>query len=104
MTIFDGYDQHFRANARMIILKALADEADYRLNEVMLRGVLEAFAIKRGRDWLRIELRWLDEEAGAIRRHEVGSVIVAELTEAGLDHIERRRVLDGIQKPSPVRG
>lgn len=103
MSMFDGYDDHYRATARLTILRALSDETDYRLADTMILRVLETFAIKRSRDWLRTELRWL-EDVGAIRRHEIGTVIVAELTEAGLDHVERRRVIEGILKPSPVRG
>lgn len=103
MSIFDGYSDHFDATARLTILKALASEVDYRLNDTLLMRTLEAFAIKRGRGYLRNQLRWLEQEAGAVRLHEVGSVIVAELTEAGLDHVERRLVLDGVLKPSPVR-
>ena len=103
MTIYDGYSEHYDATARLTILRALANETDYRLNDTLLTRTLEAFAIKRGRGYLRNQLRWLEQEAGAVKLHEVGTVMVAELTEPGLDHVERRLVLDGVLKPSPVR-
>lgn len=103
MSISDGYSDHLDATARLTILKALASEVDCRLNDTLLMRTLEAFAIKRGRGYLRNQLRWLEQEAGAVRLHEVGTVVVAELIEAGLDHVERRLVLDGVLKPSPVR-
>ncbi|HRM74551.1 MAG TPA: hypothetical protein PLI13_07585 [Paracoccus sp. (in: a-proteobacteria)] len=103
MSIYDGYSDHFDATARLTVLRALSAEADYRLNDTLLMRTLEAFAIKRGRSYLRNQLRWLEQEAGAVKLHEVGSVLIAELTEAGLDHVERRLVLDGVLKPSPVR-
>jgi len=30
-----------------------------------------------------------------------GTVLVAALTRAGLDHVERRAFLDGVARPSP---
>ncbi len=103
MTIYDGYSEHYDATARLTILRALANETDYRLNDTLLMRTLEAFAIKRGRGYLRNQLRWLEQEASAVKLHEVGTVMIAELTETGLDHVERRVVLDGVLKSSPVR-
>lgn len=103
MTIYDGYSDHYDATARLTILRALANETDYRLNDTLLMRTLEAFAIKRGRGYLRNQLRWLEQEASAVKLHEVGTVMIAELTETGLDHVERRVVLDGVLKSSPVR-
>jgi hypothetical protein len=47
--MFEGYADHYDAEARLVILKALAGETDYRLTDSMLTTMLEAFAIKRGR-------------------------------------------------------
>lgn len=106
--IFDGYSDHYNEAARLTILRALAAEVDGRLNESLLSRVLEGYAFKRGRSWLRTQLRWLEQEAGAIVVREVqgvqGALMIAEITECGMDHVERRQVLDGIQRPAPVRG
>ena len=32
---------------------------------------------------------------------EAGTVLIAELTRAGLDHVERRAFLEGVERPSP---
>ena len=102
--IFDGFSDHYDETARLTILKALAEQTDFRLNETMIQAALEIFAIRRGRDYLRNQLRWLEHSAGAVKLREVGTVLSAELTEAGMDHVERRRVLDGVRRPSPMRG
>lgn len=102
--IFDGFSDHYDETARLTILKALAEQTDFRLNETMIQAALEIFAIRRGRDYLRNQLRWLEHSAGAVKLREVGTVLIAELTEAGMDHVERRRVLDGVRRPSPMRG
>jgi len=101
--MFEGYADHYDAEARLVILKALAGETDYRLSDSMLTTMLEAFAIKRGRDYVRNQLRWLQASVGAIRLTEAGTAVIAELIEPGLDHVERRRVLEGVKRPSPSR-
>lgn len=102
--MFEGYTDHYDGNARLIILKALANETGYRLNDNILAKALEAFAINKGRSYLRNQLKWLEAEAGAVKLTAIGTSVIAELTETGLDHVDRRQVLDGVARPSPVRG
>lgn len=101
--MFEGYAEHYDTEARLVILKALAGETDYRLSDSMLTTMLEAFAIKRGRDYVRNQLRWLERSVGAVKLTEAGTALIAELIEPGLDHVERRRVLEGVKRPSPSR-
>lgn len=99
----DNYEeQTYNPNARLVILKALAQQNDYRLNDALLLAELNAFAINRGKGYLRNQLAWLEAEACAIKITRAGSAFIAELTENGLDHIERRQVLSGIARPSPA--
>ena len=88
------------ADVRLIILRELMGQADYRLNEVLLSRVLETFGHRKSRDYLRNQLRWL-EDLGAVTLAEAGTVIIAELTRRGRDHVERRVVIEGIARPSP---
>ncbi|WP_444453147.1 VpaChn25_0724 family phage protein [Rhodobacter capsulatus] len=103
-----GYIDHYNEAARLTILRSLAQQPDGRLNESLLHSMLEDFAFRRGRSWLRTQLRWLEQEAGAVVLREVpgeqGPLIIAQITEAGNDHVERRQVLDGVKRPAPVRG
>lgn len=89
-----------RNEARLIILRALADEPRYSLNEALLQAQLETFGIARARSWVREELRRL-EDLGGVTLTEAGSVLIATLTEKGRDHIERRLVIEGVKRPSP---
>lgn len=86
-------------DARLIILRELARAADGRSNEVVLDRVLDAYGVRRSRDWLRTQLRRL-AELEAIRADEVGTVLVATLRRAGRDHVERRALLDGVSVPA----
>ena len=102
--MFEGYAEHFNQEARLVILKVLAEQSDYRASDSVITTVLQQFAINRGRDYVRNQLRWLENSAGAVKLMPAGTAIIAELTETGLDHVERRVVLEGVRRPSPSRG
>jgi hypothetical protein len=86
-------------DARLCILKELARQTDGRLNDATLQHVLDAFGMKRSRDWVRTQLRALDE-LGAVNLTEIGSVMVAAMTKLGRDHVERRQIIEGVSRPS----
>jgi hypothetical protein len=94
------FRQYIAADVRLIILRELAVQPDYRLNETLLLRVLETFGHRKSRDYLRDQLRWLDD-MGAVSLTEAGTVMIAELTRRGRDHVERRTVIEGIVRPSP---
>ena len=93
-------DDRIRAEARLIILRALGEQVNYSLNESLLQETLETFGIYKPRDWLREELNRM-ADLGAVTVTVAGSVMVATATRKGLDHVERRLVIEGIKRPSP---
>ncbi|CAN0654324.1 hypothetical protein JF546_09760 [Nitratireductor aquimarinus] len=95
-----NYAAFAKADARLIILKELSRQTDGRMNETMLTSVLDTFGHRRSRDWVRTQLRAL-EELGTVNLVEAGTVLIASISRAGLDHVERRTVIEGIAKPSP---
>ncbi len=94
-----NFDEHMARDARLVILKELAMQTDNRLNETLLQSVLEAFGHRRSRDWVRQQLRFL-ADLGAIGITEAGTVMIADLRRSGLEHVERRTVLEGVNRPS----
>ncbi|MBD8890163.1 hypothetical protein [Roseibium litorale] len=95
-----SYRERVNEDQRLIILRELSRELDYRLNETILTAVLESFGHRVSRDMCRTQLRKL-EELGAVQLAQAGSVFVATLTRAGLDHVESRSVIEGVLRPSP---
>lgn len=89
-----------RHEARLIMLRELATQANYSSNESLLQAMLETFGITKPRDWVREELRRM-EDLGAVSLSMAGSVMVATATTKGLDHVERRLTIEGIKRPSP---
>ncbi len=96
-----SYQDFAAQDARLVILRALAAENDGRLNEIILTASLDAFGYRRSREWVRTQIRFL-ADIGAVHVAEAGTVLVAAITRAGLDHVERRIVLEGVNRPSPV--
>ncbi|MBD8890911.1 hypothetical protein [Roseibium litorale] len=98
LSLSDEYRKEADANCRLVILRALADEADLTLNETLIESVLRTFGHTRSRDYIRAQIRKL-EELGAVRVVEAGSVLVVQLRQPGLDHVERRAFLEGVGRP-----
>lgn len=96
----NDYREHAAKDARLVILKELSTQTDYRLNETILAGVLDAFGHRQSQAWLREQLREL-EKLDAVNITEAGSVLVAAITRNGLEHVQNRAVIDGIARPSP---
>lgn len=94
-----NYDAFMTADARLVILKELANQADGRLNEVVLVRVLDVFGHRRSRDWVAEQLDWLANK-GAVELSRAGTVLVAQVTRTGMDHVERRAFIEGVNKPS----
>ncbi len=86
-------------DARLIMLRELAQQTDARSNEVVLDRVLDASGFRRSRDWLRTQLRAL-AELEAVQVETVAGIMVVTLRRAGRDHVERRSVIEGVSRPA----
>jgi hypothetical protein len=89
-----------RQDARLIIMRELHTQSNYSLNDSLLQQTLENFGIAKSRDWVREELNYL-ADVGAVSKTSVGSVVVATLLPKGVEHVERRLVIEGVKRPSP---
>lgn len=85
---------------RLTILRLLAEDSGYDLNESILQDGVNAVGLDISRDKLRTELAWLKEQ-GTVELEQVGSVSVARLTARGLDVAEGRARIPGIKRPNP---
>ncbi|MDM9647736.1 hypothetical protein [Rhizobium sp. S163] len=87
-------------DARLVILRALAEQPDGRLNDSLVADVLDSYGHHRSRDWIRQQLRYL-ADIGAVKNTDVGNgIVVAMITRLGVDHVERRTQLEGVKRPS----
>lgn len=95
-----SFQNTMNGDARLVILKALASEIDFSLNEGLLSAVLETFGHQRPREYVRDQIRWL-EQMSAVTVIEVGTVLVATITQRGRDHVDFRVVIEGVRRPRP---
>lgn len=94
-----SFDNLVRQEARLIILRALEEQSDGRLNSELLRVTLATYGISKSRDWVHDELNWL-ASMSAVTVVIAGTVRVAQLTAKGSDHVGRRLVIEGVKRPS----
>ncbi len=85
---------------RLVMLRCLAEDPGYALNESLLQTALELFGHHAGRDKVRTELRWLEEQ-GLVTIEAVAGILVATLTGRGADVAEGRSRIDGVKAPRP---
>jgi hypothetical protein len=98
-------DMHtkMREQARLIILKALAEQVNETLNSDLLVQHLPEAGIFKDRAWLHGELDYL-ADLDAISQRTFGTIRVATLTEKGARHLARELVIEGVQRPSRPGG
>lgn len=96
-----GYEELVQEEARLVILRLLAEENDHRMNSSMLQDILNLrYGIAKPRHWVHQELRYL-AGLSAIHVTDSDTILVAELRQRGLDHVRRVDFLEGVKRPSP---
>jgi len=101
-SLLSGYPDHYRAEFRLVVLKAINDDPGKNMTDTRLYMLVLEFGFKVSREFLVNELRWLEEQS-AVRLREVGTAVLAELCQAGSDHLERITFITGVLKPSLPR-
>lgn len=87
------------ADARLFLLRELAEQTDGRLNVLSLTRVLDLSGIRRSREWTETQLIKL-AELDAVELVRAGELTVASITRAGRDHVAARAVIAGVTRPA----
>ncbi len=87
------------ADCRLVILRALEDQHDGRLNESLLEQALETFGHSVTRPKVRRYMQDL-QEAGAIDIDGIADIFIGEIKQRGQDHLQRALKIDGVAVPS----
>ncbi|UTW12946.1 VpaChn25_0724 family phage protein [Marinobacterium rhizophilum] len=94
---FDTFEQEDR---RLVILRLLAEDADYRVNSSILQQGIELYGHSVSRDKLHTELHWLAEQ-DLLKCEPINSVLIVTLTQRGLDVAQGKAVVPGVKRPGP---
>jgi hypothetical protein len=90
-----------REDIRFHILKTLRGQPNYTANQEVLLAALRDAGHALNRDQIKIELAWLDANAGAVVDSAVQGVHIATLTLEGLEVLEGTRAIPGIRRALP---
>lgn len=96
-----SFSAEIEADARLRILQALLKETDHRLSDRLLVRALEPWGHRKSIDFVRTQLHALKEVGAVTLPLEAATAVIAELTVAGREHVERRRVISGVLRPDP---
>lgn len=99
----NGFGAAMQAAMRLKMLQMLAQANGYSMNHELLQNALGAVGIRATGDQVRAELSWL-EQVTTVKLMDVGTLVVAELTERGLDVARGLSVLRGVDRPVPGNG
>ena len=95
-----SYKQIKDEDERLEILRALAEDSDYSLNNRIIGAVLASVGHNISNDKLITQLAWLNEQ-GLIETEEVGKLIVSKLTQRGGDVAAGRARVPGVRRLEP---
>jgi hypothetical protein len=95
-----SYAEHFAKHVRIAILRVLEAAPAFRANSSILHSALDELGLTATRDQVKVELAWLAEQ-NLLTTTEAANLVVATLTDRGLDVAAGRAVVPGVQRPSP---
>lgn len=96
-----GFAKILAEDRRLTILKTLAEDHDYSVNDFVLKRALASLGHDVSRDLLRSDLAWLeDQRLITLSRPDGDKIWVAMATEDGVD-VSRGRPHHGVARPSP---
>lgn len=83
---------------RLVLLRILADLPAYKANSSVLTVALDSFGHTVSRDYVRGQIAWLEEQ-GLVTSDDMGPVLLATLTERGLDAARGAVIVPGVARP-----
>lgn len=93
------FTDQYRAEARLLILRGLAEEGDGTLSSKLLSRKLQVYGINQDREWIHEEMRYL-ERLAAITITDADTVLVGTITAKGRSHLARRLQVGGVDWPT----
>ena len=93
-----NFASFLREDQRLVMLRFLSEMPSYSSNSSVIYQALTRYGHAPSRDQIKSELRWLEEQ-GLLKVEEVESVLLATLTERGMDVAKGRVKQDGVKRP-----
>lgn len=95
----NSFKEHMAEDRRLCILRLLS-ESQGRANDSMLQTALDKLGHRRiSRSAIRADIQFLAQR-GLVSEEWVETILVATITERGVDVAEGREEVEGIKKPA----
>ena len=95
-----SYMQIVTEEARLVLLRLLAEAGEYTSNSSVLAMALDHYGITLSRDQVNTQLAWLAEQQ-LVKTEQVATIVRATLTLRGLDVATGTAHVPGVKRPSP---
>jgi hypothetical protein len=95
-----SYAEVCAEDRRLVILRFLSEEPDYRMNTSLLQDALDTVGHRESRDVIHGDAAWL-KDVGLVTHEQLGPVLVLKLTSRGLDAATGRAIIPGVKRPGP---
>lgn len=95
-----GFRKFKTKQQRLALLQVLAEDGEYSHNETVLQEALMALGLGVGRDRLRTQLAWLEEQ-DLVELTDVAGLLVARLRAAGSDVARGLSRVPGVARSRP---
>lgn len=96
-----SYRDHLASHLRLTILRILAEAPSCKANSSILTDAADALGVPATRDQVRAEIAWLEEQRLVTSEQSLPGLVVATVTERGLDVAAGRATVPGVQRPTP---
>ena len=92
-----SYEVRLLEDRRLVLLRIVADLPGRKANSSVLAMAMDSWAHTVSRDWVRTQIAWLAEQ-GLVRSDDMGPVLLATLTERGLEVVRGAVVVPGVAR------
>ncbi len=95
-----SFAEHLAEDRRLVILRLLEQSPGYEANESMIGAVLPDIGHVVSRDQVRTDFAWLKEQ-GLLMLEELAMVMIAKLTQRGVEAALGIITVPGVKRPAP---
>lgn len=98
----NSFAELVRQDRRLVILRLLAEDPDYAVNDRVLQTCLDHLGHGVALDVVQADLAWLKNRGLVTVGHVEVHILVATLTSRGLDVARGVSTVPGVKRPRPA--
>lgn len=95
-----SWERHLSEHRRLGMLRILDAAPGHSCNESLLHDAVLSLGVITTRDQIRTELTWLAEQ-GLVATTELGGLVIARITQRGMEVAKGLTTVPGVKRPSP---